>query len=68
MKARYVLAPEAAQDLVRVWRYLAVKAGTDVADRAEATIRNRILFLARTPGAGHFRRDLTTQPVKFFAV
>lgn len=36
--------------------------------RIESAIRDRIVLLARTPGAGHWRRDLTEQPVKFFPI
>jgi antitoxin ParD1/3/4/toxin ParE1/3/4 len=39
-----------------------------MADRVESVIRERIVFLARTPGGGHWRKDLTGEPVKFFSV
>lgn len=39
-----------------------------MADRVESVIRHRIVFLARTPGAGHWRRNLTDEAVKFFPV
>jgi plasmid stabilization system protein ParE len=56
---RYTLAPAAAHDLVEIWRYLKKKAGVEIAERVELAIRDRIIFLARTPaGAGHWRRDL----------
>ena len=31
-------------------------------------IRDKIIFLAASPGAGHWRKDLTDQAVKFFPV
>jgi toxin ParE1/3/4 len=31
-------------------------------------IRDKILFLAGSPGAGHWRRNLTDEAVKFFPV
>jgi antitoxin ParD1/3/4/toxin ParE1/3/4 len=34
----------------------------------ESVIRDKIVFLARTPGAGHWNRNLTDEPVKFFPV
>src|SRR5271157_1964499 len=68
MKRRYILAPEAALDLVRIWRYINKKVGRDMADRVESVIRERIVFLARSPGGGHWRKDLTDEPVKFFPV
>jgi plasmid stabilization system protein ParE len=39
-----------------------------MADRVESVIRERIVFLARTPGAGHGRKDLTDEAVRFFPV
>lgn len=64
--SRYVFSPEAASDLVEIWLYLRDEAGRETADRVEAVIRDRIALLAANPGAGHFRRDLTDQPVEFF--
>src|ERR1700675_561377 len=68
MSARYVLAPQAALDLVEIWRYIKEQSSVMIADRAESTIRERMAFLAGTPGAGHRRKDLTEQDVKFFSV
>jgi len=68
MSARYVLAPEAARDLVEIWRYIKKQSSLEMADRVESVIRDRIVFLARTPGAGHSRNDLTDEAVKFFPV
>ena len=65
---RYVLAPEAALDLVQIWRYIKRESSLSVADRVESVIRDKFAFLAGTPGAGHSRRNLTDQPVKFFPV
>jgi plasmid stabilization system protein ParE len=66
MSGRYLLAPEAATDLVQIWRYIKKQSSVDIADRVEEVIRDRIVFLAENPGAGHWRRNLTDQPVKFF--
>jgi antitoxin ParD1/3/4/toxin ParE1/3/4 len=68
MSVRYVLAPEAALDLVQIWRYIKKQSSVRVADRVESVIRDRIVFLARTPGAGHWSKNLTDEPVKFFPV
>jgi toxin ParE1/3/4 len=65
---RYILAPEAALDLVEIWRYLKDRASVEIAERVERAIRDKIVFLASTPGAGHWRRDLTDESVRFFAV
>lgn len=68
MSSRYVLAPEAAYDLVQIWRYLKKHGSRAVADRVESAIRDKIAFLAANPGAGHWRKNLTDEAVKFFAV
>jgi len=39
-----------------------------MADRVEAAIRERIAFLAGNSGAGHWRKNLTDEAVKFFSV
>jgi len=68
MTPRYVLSPEAADDLVRIWRYVSAQTTVAAADRVEAAILDRIVFLASAPGVGHWRKDLTDKPVKFFPV
>lgn len=68
MSSRYVLAPEAAQDLVDIWRYIKEQSNVTIADRVEHTIRDRVAFISGNPGAGHWRRDLTAEEVKFFSV
>jgi antitoxin ParD1/3/4/toxin ParE1/3/4 len=68
MTARYVLAPQAALDLFEIWDYIKEQASILTADRVESAIREKMAFLAGTPGAGHRRRDLTDADVKFFAV
>jgi plasmid stabilization system protein ParE len=68
MKRHYVLAPAAALDLVQIWRHIRKNASREMADRVESVIRDRIVFLARTPGGGHWRKDLTDEPVKFLSV
>ena len=65
---RYVLAPQAAIDLVEIWRYIKEQADVAMADRVESAIRERIVFLAENSGAGHYRKDLTNENVKFFSV
>jgi antitoxin ParD1/3/4/toxin ParE1/3/4 len=68
MTARYVLAPQAALDLFEIWGYIKKQTSAVVADRIESAIREKMAFLAGTPGAGHRRKDLTDADVKFFAV
>ena len=70
MNSRYVLAPHAAQDLVDIWLYIKQprQSSESSANRVESVIRNRIAFLSGSPGAGHWRKDLTDETVKFFPV
>jgi plasmid stabilization system protein ParE len=50
---RYVLAPEAAHDLVQIWRYIKKNASIEMADRVESVIREKIVYLAERRGGGH---------------
>jgi len=59
MSVRNVLAPQAALDLVEIWRYIKNQASLAIADRVESAIGEKIVFLAGTPGAGHSPKDLT---------
>jgi plasmid stabilization system protein ParE len=68
MRRRYVLSPEAALDLVQIWRYIKRESSPKIADRIETAIRDQIVLLARSPGIGHRRKDLTDEAVKFFPV
>ena len=68
MSRRYVLAPEAASDLVQIWRYVKKQSSIAVADRVESVIREKIVFLAGSPGAGHWRKNLTDEAVRFFPI
>jgi plasmid stabilization system protein ParE len=66
MKVRYILAPEAALDLVQIWRYIRKNSSLDMAERVETVIREKVVYLAGRPRAGHWRKDLTDQTVRFF--
>jgi plasmid stabilization system protein ParE len=68
MTARYVLAPQAALDLFEIWDYIKEQTDVVVADRVESAIREKIASLAGASGAGHRRKDLTDEDVRFFAV
>lgn len=64
----YIVAPEADDDIYRIWRFLYTKANLDTANRVEAELYGAFSDLARTPGQGHQRSDLTSHPVLFFTV
>jgi toxin ParE1/3/4 len=68
MKARYILAPQAAFDLVEIWQYIKEQGSVGAAERIESEILEKLTFLAETPRAGHFREELTNEPVRFFPV
>ena len=44
MSARFVLAPQAALDLVEIWRYIKEQTSLTIADRVESTIREKMGF------------------------
>ena len=43
---RYILAPEAALDLIEIWRYLKKKANVEIAERVERAIRDKFFWRA----------------------
>lgn len=64
----YIVSPKADEDIFEVWRYLYEQAGVEVANRVEAELYGTFEMLARNPGIGHKRSDLTSHPVLFVAV
>ena len=52
MKRRYVLAPQAARDLVDIWRYIRQESSYASADRVESVIRSKFAHLADFPNGG----------------
>lgn len=68
MKRRYILAPQAARDLVQIWRYIKKESSQETADRVESVIRSKFVYLGDFPQGGHWRRDLTADEVRFLAV
>jgi plasmid stabilization system protein ParE len=51
MKRRFAVAPEAARDLARIWRYLKKESSRETADRVESVIRGKF------PPACHSERS-----------
>jgi plasmid stabilization system protein ParE len=63
----FILTPRAKQDLNEIWDYIAdddIEAADRVLDALEAAIGK----LARSPGIGHWREDLTDKRHRFFLV
>src|SRR5438094_8129709 len=63
----YRLTPAAEGDLFDIWSYIAPD-NLASADRLESEILDTCQRLADRPDLGHFRRDLTDKPVRFFAL
>ena len=56
--SKYVVSAEAKTDLAEIWEYIADD-NLDAADRWIARLREAFESLARAPGIGHKREDLT---------
>ncbi len=65
--SRYVLGRDAERDLDDLWEYIA-QDSVDAADRLIAEIFEAFELLARNPGIGHKREDLTKFAVLFWPV
>lgn len=65
---RFLVAPEAVQDLQEIWQYIA-EDNLLAADRMVERFYSTFLRLASSPGIGHSREDLAeTRPLLFFPV
>ncbi len=65
---RYLVAPEAEDDVRQIWRYLLGQAGLAIANRIQDELVDAFEDLADLPGKGHRRSDLTSRDVLFFSV
>lgn len=63
--SEFIIAPRAELDLIEIWEYIA-RGGVDAADRVLAEIRREMRFIADNPGIGHYRADLTDEPLRFW--
>ena len=63
----YVLGRDAERDLNEIWDYIA-EDSVEAADRLIAEFFEAFEALARNPGIGHTRRDLTPSQVLFWPV
>ena len=63
----YRLTPAAQDDLFGIWAYVAGD-NPRAADKLEADLIAACEPLAAKPDLGHWRRDLTDKPVRFFTV
>jgi len=65
---RFALTRLAERDLDEIKSYLVERAGPGTARRVIRDIRSALDVLAKQPGVGHAREDLTTRPLKFWPV
>jgi len=61
----YSVAPQAVDDLFEIWQYIA-RDSEDAARRVQSEFYETFGALARMPGQGHKREDLTNKSVLFF--
>jgi antitoxin ParD1/3/4/toxin ParE1/3/4 len=66
--ARYLLSPEAREDLREIRNYIVSQGDNRLARYVLHEITAAFRLLASHPDAGHFRRDLTPLAVKFWPV
>jgi antitoxin ParD1/3/4 len=62
---RFIVAPDADEDVFHIWRYLFIRAGAGTANRIESELYDLFAALAAAPGQGHTRPDLTNAQVLF---
>ncbi len=65
--SRFVLTPAARGDLEEIVDFIA-QDSPDAAQRVRRELRNSMRMLANTPGMGHFRGDLSDEPLRFWQV
>lgn len=65
---KFSLSRQAETAMEQLWDYYFSRGGTKLADRVLAQIHDAIHRLIEYPGLGHFRRDLTDRPLRFYRV
>jgi toxin ParE1/3/4 len=66
--SRYLVTPEAENDLDIIKAWLVGKGGPRLSRHVLGRIRHGMNVIGATPGIGHARQDLTSDPVKFWQV
>ena len=64
---KYQFTPQAVDDLSDIWSSIA-QDNREAADRVEQAVFRSCDLLADSPLAGHVRKDLTSLPLRFWAV
>ncbi len=63
----FVLTPLAEEDIGGIWDYIA-EDNIDAANRVLKALETTMINLARKPGLGHWREELTDKRHRFFLV
>ena len=66
--AQHLLTAEAERDIDLIKTYLIGQGGHRLGQHVLRRVRRAMDFLGSRPDAGHARRDLTSEPVKFWQV
>jgi toxin ParE1/3/4 len=64
---RFILTPRAKQDLYDIWDHIAAD-NIEAADRVLESLHDAMVKLARAPGIGHWREELTDKRHRLFLV
>ena len=65
---RYTLSKPAERDLDEIKDYIAEQGSPEAARKVLRNLKAAMHLLARNPGVGHLREDLTDHPVRFWPV
>jgi len=65
---RYRISKRADRDLDEIWKYLAVRASQEIADRVDSDLHDAMKALAAMPGMGHRREEAWNTPYRFWKV
>jgi toxin ParE1/3/4 len=67
--SKFILAPAAKSDLIEIWNYYAAEIGNpDLADKIRDELFDGIRAVAGKPDIGHLRRDLASEPLRFWRI
>lgn len=66
MKKGFILTPRASQDVNEIWAYIADD-NIEAADRVLDAIESAMVKLAKNPGIGHWREELTDKRHRFLS-
>ncbi len=65
----FIVAPAARDDLDAIWDYYGLELqNTDAADRVTGELFDAMRLLSKSPHIGHFRSDLSQEPLRFWHV